>query len=330
MTDRNKKSSSREKASANTQRQSTFFISGEGIDREVITTDICRYLGNDALVKPGTHHDKSTGRVQEGFYITAYRPPTTAQLADLRADSQKWREERRISARAQGGYDQSATQQEAMRRGNLDESRSPSGGYPPTTYGGMAPSINPTMATRPPDFSTRVAYPTANPAMQAQVQPGTYRNTGGYQPSEQNYTYSAQPPQQNYSVMESNRDRMDTTTGQPNWNMPPSSSYPSGAAPIASNYAPARPTYSYAPVGGNPSVPAGYGRAEPQGYDPYGPRDTGVPQPEPQEDYYGNEEAMDYEEPPAPAQAPAQAQPRRERESQDRHQEPRQKRSGHR
>lgn len=37
-------------------RESTFFISGDGIDREVLVTDICRYLGNDALVKPGTHH----------------------------------------------------------------------------------------------------------------------------------------------------------------------------------------------------------------------------------------------------------------------------------
>jgi chaperone required for assembly of F1-ATPase len=36
-------------------RQSQFFIDGDGIDREVITTDICRYLGNDALVRPGTH-----------------------------------------------------------------------------------------------------------------------------------------------------------------------------------------------------------------------------------------------------------------------------------
>jgi hypothetical protein len=35
--------------------QSTFFINGDGIDREVIATDICRYVGNDALVKPGTH-----------------------------------------------------------------------------------------------------------------------------------------------------------------------------------------------------------------------------------------------------------------------------------
>jgi hypothetical protein len=34
-------------------RTSQFVIDAEGIDREVITADICRYLGNDALVKPG-------------------------------------------------------------------------------------------------------------------------------------------------------------------------------------------------------------------------------------------------------------------------------------
>jgi hypothetical protein len=34
-------------------RQSQFFINGTGIDRELITTDICRYLGNDTLVRPG-------------------------------------------------------------------------------------------------------------------------------------------------------------------------------------------------------------------------------------------------------------------------------------
>lgn len=34
-------------------RLATYFLPGEGIDREVIKTDICRYLGPDALVKPG-------------------------------------------------------------------------------------------------------------------------------------------------------------------------------------------------------------------------------------------------------------------------------------
>jgi hypothetical protein len=35
--------------------RTTSFVNGAGIDREVITRDICRYLGNDALVKPGTY-----------------------------------------------------------------------------------------------------------------------------------------------------------------------------------------------------------------------------------------------------------------------------------
>jgi hypothetical protein len=36
-------------------RQNEYFIPRDGIDREVITADICRYLGNDALVRPGTY-----------------------------------------------------------------------------------------------------------------------------------------------------------------------------------------------------------------------------------------------------------------------------------
>jgi hypothetical protein len=34
-------------------RLNKYFLPGDGIRREVITADICRYLGNDALVKPG-------------------------------------------------------------------------------------------------------------------------------------------------------------------------------------------------------------------------------------------------------------------------------------
>lgn len=36
-------------------RQNEYFVPRDGIDREVITSDICRYLGNDALVRPGTY-----------------------------------------------------------------------------------------------------------------------------------------------------------------------------------------------------------------------------------------------------------------------------------
>jgi hypothetical protein len=34
-------------------RTNEYFVPRIGIDREVITADICRYLGNDALVRPG-------------------------------------------------------------------------------------------------------------------------------------------------------------------------------------------------------------------------------------------------------------------------------------
>ena len=34
-----------------------YFLPGEGIDREVIQSEICRYLGQDATCKPGAHTD---------------------------------------------------------------------------------------------------------------------------------------------------------------------------------------------------------------------------------------------------------------------------------
>lgn len=41
------------KTSPNNTQMNEYFISSEGIEREVITTDITLYLGNDALVRPG-------------------------------------------------------------------------------------------------------------------------------------------------------------------------------------------------------------------------------------------------------------------------------------
>lgn len=76
-------------------RQNEYFIPRDGIDREVITADICRYLGNDALVRPGTYEDKKSGRVIQGYFVTAYRNLTSAMIADLKADSARWEQERR-------------------------------------------------------------------------------------------------------------------------------------------------------------------------------------------------------------------------------------------
>jgi hypothetical protein len=74
--------------------QSESFISGEGLDCEVMMTDIPRYLGVDSIVRPGTRRvrippcdlersfliapqDPITSEVTEGYFVTAYRPPTT-------------------------------------------------------------------------------------------------------------------------------------------------------------------------------------------------------------------------------------------------------------
>ncbi|KAJ9659106.1 hypothetical protein H2201_007508 [Coniosporium apollinis] len=64
-----------------------WFQPGEGIAREVITADIQRYLGPDALVRPGNE-----GGV-DGYWITAYRTLTSQMVQDLRLDSQRWRQE---------------------------------------------------------------------------------------------------------------------------------------------------------------------------------------------------------------------------------------------
>jgi len=71
-----------------------WFVPGDGIDRHVIVTDIQRYLGNDATVRPGKGTGENTG--VNGYWIKAYRNLTTAMIADLRADSARWRQEQRI------------------------------------------------------------------------------------------------------------------------------------------------------------------------------------------------------------------------------------------
>ncbi|EME45805.1 hypothetical protein DOTSEDRAFT_44050 [Dothistroma septosporum NZE10] len=70
-----------------------WFVPGDGIDRHVISADIQRYLGNDATVRPGLGTGENQG--VQGYWIKAYRNLTSAMIADLRADSQRWRQEQR-------------------------------------------------------------------------------------------------------------------------------------------------------------------------------------------------------------------------------------------
>lgn len=105
----------RDRRAAAQVRTNEYFVPKDGIDREVITADICRYLGNDALVRPGKYENPTTRTVQEGYFITAYRNLTTAMIADLKADSARWEAERRATASrgqpANVGYRDSTTHQ---------------------------------------------------------------------------------------------------------------------------------------------------------------------------------------------------------------------------
>ncbi|KAF2104146.1 hypothetical protein NA57DRAFT_70359 [Rhizodiscina lignyota] len=69
------------------ERMNKWFQPGDGIAREVITADIQRYLGRDALVRPGTQNGA------EGYWITAYRNLTSEMVTDLKQDSLRWRAE---------------------------------------------------------------------------------------------------------------------------------------------------------------------------------------------------------------------------------------------
>ncbi|KAK6208826.1 transcription factor RfeG [Colletotrichum tabaci] len=109
-------------------RSNEYFVPRDGIDREVITADICRYLGNDALVRPGHYENPQTGQVVQGYYITAYRNLTTAMIDDLKADSARWEAERRQQAARNtsgAGYRQSETHSARQHYGPTDST-----GYP--------------------------------------------------------------------------------------------------------------------------------------------------------------------------------------------------------
>jgi hypothetical protein len=116
-------------------RTNEYFVPKDGIDREVITADICRYLGNDALVRPGNYENPQTRQIQQGYFITAYRNLTTAMIADLKADSERWEAERRATAsRGQPSnveYRASTTHQSRQYYGPTSEAASAvsSGGY---------------------------------------------------------------------------------------------------------------------------------------------------------------------------------------------------------
>ncbi|KAI9866338.1 MAG: hypothetical protein M1813_001460 [Trichoglossum hirsutum] len=214
-------------------RTNQYFIPGDGISREVIQADICRYLGNDALVRPGQYQGR------DGFYITAYRNLTSAMIADLKADSARWEAERR-EGEARGyptAYRSSAVHQSRQYYGPSEGPQPPPGG---TAGGPVFVTTAPGAAAYGSGYDQPQQYPSS---------------TAGYQGSGSNYAYTAggnfapgsEPRSSYYTPTEgSNFDPSSAQRGDPYSNY--------SGAPVPG---PGQPT----PRGGQPSY---------QPRDPYG------------------------------------------------------------
>ncbi|KAG7411999.1 hypothetical protein Forpe1208_v008611 [Fusarium oxysporum f. sp. rapae] len=221
-----------------TGRQNEYFVPRDGIDREVISADICRYLGNDALVRPGHYENPQTGQAVQGYYITAYRNLTTAMIEDLKADSARWDSERRAqTSRNTSGvqYRYSETHQSRQHHGptegpyqtdpyardpGFDGPRYPGTGAP--GYTGAAGSYGQSYGASssgafagyaqtqqsPPPADTRFSSTTAatmDPSYQASQSPyvavGTnQRPRGGYDPYANQMATSSAAAQQAYAT----------------------------------------------------------------------------------------------------------------------------------
>lgn len=156
--ERDREATPRAGASLSSVRKNEYFVPKEGIDREVITADICRYLGPDALVRPGNYQDPKTGMVRAGYLITAYRNLTTAMIEDLKADSERWDTERRkggARSSAGGAYISSIIHQSRQHYG--PSNKSPSHITPTSTQSPLVGGPSPYDIQSPPQYSSQVS-----------------------------------------------------------------------------------------------------------------------------------------------------------------------------
>ncbi|OLN86132.1 hypothetical protein CCHL11_05227 [Colletotrichum chlorophyti] len=228
-------------AAPSSGRSNEYFVPRDGIDREVITADICRYLGNDALVRPGHYENPQTGQVVQGYYITAYRNLTTAMIDDLKADSARWEAERRQQAarNTQGaGYRQSETHSARQHYGPTDSTGYPDAQAYAASGGGYAYPAGASFSPQPDPRDPR--YPgTQNHLAQGYGGEPPYTATAANLAT-RNYSadpYGAgQPPRTSTSASQQGQpypsgSQASAGYGSSSGYYPPSSSAPYGSAP---------------------------------------------------------------------------------------------------
>ncbi|KAI4182238.1 MAG: hypothetical protein L6R41_006099 [Letrouitia leprolyta] len=194
-----------------------FFVDGEGIHREVMQREICKYLGQDALSRPGTYNGK------KGFFVTALRPFTSKMVEDLQILSQKYERERReASSRGYRGSPVQASSPAASPNQSLDlpysaskaaanhEAADPYEGeryIPQGRHSEMYPEMHPEQysdryivrdpdSAYPPGYGLQSGYP-PGPNYASSQAPG-YPPVSGYPPASSYPAGSAYPQSGNY------------------------------------------------------------------------------------------------------------------------------------
>jgi len=222
-----------------------WFVPGEGIAREVITADIQRYLGPDALVRPG--NDEGV----DGYWITAYRTLTSQMVQDLKLDSQRWRQEVQQGQQGRVAYQDSTTHRSRQYYGPTpapptERERAYQQTAAPSSY-----SVDPReqyRAPAPSGYQQEPAYTYAPQPQQPQGQPA-YASAQGYPPrTASGYAAYAQPsreeqPQYQASYADPRADPRATAAYYSNQ---PQASTPQSNQPMYSSPQPPR-YYGYVP-----------------------------------------------------------------------------------
>ncbi|KAH0375364.1 hypothetical protein KCU84_g2667, partial [Aureobasidium melanogenum] len=260
-----------------------WFVPKDGINRQVISADIQKYLGNDATVRPGK--DKEI----EGYWIKAYRNLTTEMINDLRMASTKWEQEQRSGRR--GAYEVSHTYRQGTDSGTngsgsyrastnspqLGEGYLPPNGHVPHVtqrmpIPEMAPYDDPRRVYGvPPHSAASVTSGFGDPSMYASHPPRTpangYGPPGDFYNGHPGYAHDAPPPhvrgppQYPPSYPTGHRDPRDDPRYAPEYQDPMRyANYP--PASVAPNGAPSPQTTSNYPTRGMPQYEA-YGRPYP-------------------------------------------------------------------
>lgn len=138
---------------ASRPRLNEYFIDKSGISREVIQADICRYLGNDALVRPGEHEGR------QGYFIRAYRNLTSEMIADLKTDSNRWEADKQRRDLRPESYSTHHEPREPSYPTNPPYA-DPAYGRPPTTYSSAPTQPAYGGYTQPSNYPSVPAYST--------------------------------------------------------------------------------------------------------------------------------------------------------------------------